>query len=121
MCVHMYVCMYVPRYLDIVSELLLTVRQMENTLNKRRVTARRGSRAGAGDQGPSDQDKIMMQVLLYVCMFFFFCRVCLPTLYRYYKKVLLYKQYVTKYYLYSTQILAQYVWHKHPIIIFGVV
>lgn len=43
------------------SELLLTVRQMENTLNKRRVTARRGSRAGGGDQGPSDKDKIMMQ------------------------------------------------------------
>ena len=50
-----------PRYLEIVSELLLTVRQMENTLNKRRVTARRGSRAGGGDQGPSDKDKIMMQ------------------------------------------------------------
>jgi len=44
-----------------VSELLLTVRQMENTLNKRRVTARRGSRASGGDQGPSDKDKIMMQ------------------------------------------------------------
>ncbi|CAM9593693.1 unnamed protein product [Ectocarpus fasciculatus] len=52
------------RYLEIVSELLLTVRQMENTLNKRRVTARRGSRAGAGDQGPSDKDKIMMQLRL---------------------------------------------------------
>lgn len=49
------------RYLEIVSELLLTVRQMENTLNKRRVTARRGSRQGGGDQGPSDKDKIMMQ------------------------------------------------------------
>lgn len=50
------------RYLEIVSELLLTVRQMENTLHKRKVTARRGSRAGGGDQGPSDKDKIMMQV-----------------------------------------------------------
>ncbi|CAN0116944.1 unnamed protein product [Scytosiphon promiscuus] len=57
------------RYLELVSELLLTVRQMENTLNKRRVTARRGSRAGAGDQGPSDKDKIMMQLRLDVSEF----------------------------------------------------
>ena len=50
------------RYLEMVSELLQTVRQMENTLNKRRVTGRsRSSRAGAVDQGPSDKDKIMMQ------------------------------------------------------------
>lgn len=57
------------RYLEIVSELLLTVRQMENTLNKRRVTARRGSRAGGADQGPSDKDKIMMQLRLDVAEF----------------------------------------------------
>lgn len=50
------------RYLEIVSELLLTVKQMENTLSKRRITARRGSRLSVGDQGPSDRDKIMMQV-----------------------------------------------------------
>ncbi|CAN0375511.1 unnamed protein product [Ascophyllum nodosum] len=58
------------RYLEMVSELLQTVRQMENTLNKRRVTGRsRSSRAGAVDQGPSDKDKIMMQLRLDVSEF----------------------------------------------------